>query len=380
MKKAVSILLAVIFVVALMPSALAADETFVNPTTVSNEAELVAAVAADATYDKVTLTNDITLTSTLTIGHGVFISGDTAKHTITYAGNASDGAVAVNTPEAVTMDSLVLDCTNINSRGVKLNTNSPKFTFSNSVMNVNLRGIWMNSDLNADSSSVINVTNSYIQNNQLPSDKTYQNWANCSDTRGLSLWDLNNSRVNITGSHILGFGYTINLAGDMVDGLRNYNGSIISISGSELWGWSALNIWSCGTTFNISNSDLRGINMHTSGANNFATIVLNEEIYGTSGPANYINISGGKIGAYSYGGLDQYPIRIDSELNTYFAFSLGSDFSYVTFESNVNQVMLNLTTPNLTNQMIEDYLNGYFSGAEFCDTSGLEPIQTRSVA
>lgn len=380
MKKAISILLAVLIVSALIPGALATEETFNNPTTVSTETELAAAVAADATYDKVTLENDITLTGTLTIGHGVFISGDTAKYTITYAGDASNGAVVVNTTEAVTMDSLVLDCTNVNSRGVKLNSTSPKFTFSNSVMNVNLRGIWMSSDFNADSSSVINVTNSYIKNNQLPSDKTYQNWANCSDTRGLALWDMNNSRVNITGSHILGFGYTINLAGDIVDGLRNYNGTIISVSGSELWGWSALNIWSCGTTFDISNSDLRGINMHTSGANNFATIVLNEEIYGTSGPANYINISGGKIGAYSYGGLDQYPIRIDSELNTYFAFSLGSDFSYVTFESNVNQVMLNLTTPNLTNQMIENYLNNYFSGTEYCDTMGLQPVQTRTVA
>lgn len=64
------------------------------------------------------------------------------------------------------------------------------------------------------------------------------------DTRGISLWNNKGLELNIIdNSAILGFGYPINMAGDIVDGVRDMADSVINITNSNIWGWCAMNIW-----------------------------------------------------------------------------------------------------------------------------------------
>lgn len=314
-KRVISLLMALCLMLTLMPAVVAADaNTAANPITVTTAAELENAVAAGATYDLVTLGNDIALTDTLTIARGVTIYGGSDKHAITYTGTAADGAVVVNTNNPVVLDSLIVTVTNAQARGIKLATASPKFTFSNSVLNASYRGIWVGTS--CDSNSVITVSNSTIQNNQIPAGRTYDNWANCSDTRGIALWDMNDSKVEITNSNILGFGYSVNLAGTLDDNnIRNYNNTEIIVTNSTIKGWTAFNVWSAKTIFTITNSTLAGINTSNGYWDGFATIVVNDDIYNNGwggADANTFNIYGGTITCYRTGTTSEQLFRVDN--------------------------------------------------------------------
>lgn len=313
-KRFLSLLMALCLMLTLAPAAFAVDaSTAANSITVTTETDLQNAVSASASYDLVTLGSDITLTGTLSINRGVTISGGSDKHTLTYNGTAADGAVAVNTDDPVVMDNLIVTVTNAQTRGIKLATTSPKFTFSNSELNASFRGIWVYTS--CDSNSVITVSNSTIQNNQIPEGRTYDNWANCTDTRGIALWDMNNSRVYVTDSQILGFGYTINLTGTLVDGTRNYNGTEIYVENSRLKGWTAFNVWSSKTKFYITNSYLLGVNTWSQDPNDFATIVVNDDIYnnGWGGTdANEFYFVGGTVTSARSGSSLEQLFRIDN--------------------------------------------------------------------
>ena len=172
-------------------------------------------------------------------------------------------------------------------------------------------------------------------------------------------------------SDIKGFGYSINIAGSSVQG--NDTNMKMNVSNSDIWGWSAFNVWTIGNEFNIKNSDLRGINTSTGGANNFGTIVLNRDIYGSSNASNKFTITGGSIGAYQFGDRLEFPIRIDDELKTRFDFKKLGMNGPVKFISNVKQAAFTFTTPNLSDETMQAYLNDYVTGAENCDLSGLNP-------
>lgn len=212
--------------------------------------------------------------------------------------------------------------TNANGRGVGLVGTSTKFTFSNSEMNVGNRGIGVVNS--CDTNSYITISNSVIKNSQLPAGQTYETWARYGDTRGISLWDMDNAEVTISNSEILGFGYTINLAGTLVDGIRDYDGTTVNVTDSKLMGWTAFNVWSSDTTFNITNSYLKGINNSNGPTDGFATIVVNDDIYGYgwgSTKANMFYITGGTITNYRSGSASEQLFRVDDEGITEVTFS-----------------------------------------------------------
>lgn len=319
-KRILSLLTAVCLMLSLAPAALAVDAV----------TDLQTAIDAVEAGGTVTLTGDVTLTGSLTIDKAVTIDGTAAKYAITYNGaSAAAAAFNITTNDQVTLENLVLNAKNINGRGIKLSGTSPKFTFENSTMNVGDRGIWVDTN-GCDAASVITVSNSVIQNSRLPVGKTYDNWASCNDTRGISLWDLNDSEVNITDSSILGFGYTINLAGTPnTSGTRDFNNTAVNVTGSTLKGWAAINVWSINTTYNITASDLVGVNVAASGQNGFSTIVLNNGIYGSEMQKdNVFNITDGSIEAYYYGGsenIHETLIQVEAEGQTKFNFAIDAE-------------------------------------------------------
>lgn len=375
-KRLLSILLAVCLMLTLAPAAFAVDaDTATNSITVTTEDALQNAVAADATYDMVTLGSDITLTGTLTIGHGVTLYGGADKHTLTYNGTEAAGAVSINTPDPVVMDSLIVTVTNASTRGIKLATTSPKFTFSNSVLNACYRGIWV--DVSCDANSIITVSNSTIQNNQIPEGKTYDTWSYLGDARGIALWDMNDSKVEVLNSSILGFGYSINLAGTMDDnGIRDYNNTDVIVTNSTIKGWTAFNVWSAKTIFTITNSTLVGINTSNGYWDGFATIVVNDDIYnyGWGGAdANVFNIYGGTITCYRTGATSEQLFRVDNQGITKVNFNKynrrtnvsivdGTGDSEAVFYSGYEKTPDDWST----------YMNAHVTGSENCTLTGYD--------
>lgn len=360
-KKLLSILAAGCLVVAMLPTAFAADTTM-------DETVFRNAVAQGGT---VTMTGDVTLTSPLTITKGVTINGTNAKYDITY--NGTGEAFKVNTNDAVNISNVVVNATASGAQGISLYSSSPNMTLNGVTMNVDSRGISFRQDGYA-TNAMLSLTNTDILSSRI-TDGNYAEDATIGDTRGISIFDVKNSDINLTSSSIKGFGYSLNLAGTKVGEIRDANGTTIDIVNSEIWGWCALNIWTCNTIINATNSDLRGINAATAGANSFATIVLNEGIYGGSnGTSNILRIKGGQIGAYKFGNLSEYPIRIDDELKTHFYFEKNGRNS-VKFVSNAALSIINFTTPGATSTDFDNYLAEYFHGTENIDDSGMGPAR-----
>lgn len=308
-RRIISILAVCCMMVAMMPAAFAAG----TDAHVTSLDELNSALD-DAGITTIYLDNDISLgATTLTIDRGVTIDGTAAKNALNYTGTStSNYAIDVSTNEPVVLNNLELNATNANGRGVGLVGTSTKFTFSNSEMNVGNRGIGVVNS--CDTNSYITISNSVIKNSQLPAGRTYDDWALCRDARGISLWDMNNATVTIENSEILGFGYTVNLAGTLVDGTRNYNGTEIVVTNSKLKGWTAFNVWSSETIFKITGSDLLGVNTWSTGANDFATIVVNDDIYknGWGGAdANEFHFNGGTVSTAKSGTNEEELFRID---------------------------------------------------------------------
>ena len=333
----------------------------------------------DAGITTIYLDNDISLGSTtLTIDRGVTIDGTTAKNALNYTGTSTSYyAIDVDTNEPDVLYNLELNATNANGRGVGLVETSTKFTFSNSEMNVGNRGIGVVNS--CDTNSYITISSSVIKNSQLPAGETYDTWVRYGDTRGISLWNMDNAEVTISDSEILGFGYTINLAGTEVNGIRDYNGTTVSVTNSKLKGWTAFNIWSCDTVFDIEDSELRGINISNGSSDGFAAIVFNNNIYGGNGavcPAdaqpNTMTIAGGSVGGYQYGTAGENLIRVGNQLATIFKFeSSPTMLTPIVFSSNVENYEFSfLYNPNMTNADIEEYL------ADPDWVSGLENIRS----
>lgn len=327
-RRIISILAVCCMMVAMMPAAFAAG----TDAHVTSLDELNSALG-DAGITTIYLDNDISLgATTLTIDRGVTIDGTAAKNALSYTGTStSNYAIDVSTNEPVVLNNLELNATNANGRGVGLVGTSTKFTFSNSEMNVGNRGIGVVNS--CDTNSYITISNSVIKNSQLPAGQTYETWARYGDTRGISLWDMDNAEVTISNSQILGFGYTINLAGTLVNGVRDYNDTTVNVTDSKLMGWTAFNVWSSSTIFNITNSYLKGINNSNGPTDGFATIVVNDDIYGYGWGgtnANEFTITGGTITNYRSGSASEQLFRIDNQGVTKVAFEYDWDnFEYV---------------------------------------------------
>lgn len=329
-KQLVSILTAGCLIAAMVPAAFAAD------TSMSEEA-FRAAVASGT----VNMTGDVTLTSTVRVESGVTINGNG----FSVNGSVSDGLICIDTDEDVTINGLDIN----GAVGIDVVSESPNISIYSSEINASSRGIRFydedteDNELAVFSGFKLTLDNTTIQNTLKPADKTYENWSHQGDSRGISLWNMEGSTINIdNGSKILGFGYPINMAGDKyTDGVRDTMGSTINITNSDIWGWCAMNIWTIDTTFNITNSDLKGFVETDNTWNSFATIVLNKDIYKSvtdSSKANVFNISGGSVSSTCVSNTDDVfhcLFRLDKEFMSEFNFA----------QANRKKVALSCTEP-----------------------------------
>lgn len=283
-KQLVSILTAGCLMAAMVPAAFAADAN-----------DLQAQINAAQAGSTITLSENTTITEPLVIDKAITLDG--ASYSL--SGTMENGLICIDTDDLVTIQDLTV---NGSSVGIDLVSDAPNVMIKDSTINVPSRGIrFLDNDENTGIFTGANLTldNTTVQNTLKPTEKTYENWSHQGDSRGISIWNVKSSTINIVnGSEILGFGYPINMAGDVVNGVRDMEDSTINITSSDIWGWCAMNIWTIDTTFNITNSDLKGFVETDNTWNSFATIVLNEDIYKgitDSSKANVFNISGGSV-------------------------------------------------------------------------------------
>lgn len=132
------------------------------------------------------------------------------------------------------------------------------------------------------------------------------------------------------------------MAGKVENGVRDMNNSTINITDSKVWGWCALNIWTIDTTFNITNSSLKGFVETDNTWNSFATVVLNDGIYGnvtSADKANVFNITGGSVSSTCVSNNQDVfhcLFRLDKEFMSEFTFNQ---------DDNMNPVALECTQP-----------------------------------
>lgn len=324
-RRIISILAVCCMMVAMMPAA------FATNTTMSEEA-FKNGIASGT----VNMTGDVTLTSPARIENGVTINGNG----FSVNGSVSNGLLCVDTDQTVTITGLTLN----GSVGIDVVSASPNISISGSEINATSRGIRYYDEDSTDnipasfSNSTLTLNNTTIQNTLKPADKTYENWSHQGDSRGISLWNVKSSTVEIIESEILGFGYPINMAGDVVGGVRDMNNSTINITNSNVWGWCALNIWTIDTTFNITNSSLKGFVETDNTWNSFATVVLNDGIYGnvtSADKANVFNITGGSVSSTCVSNNEDVfhcLFRLDKEFMSEFTFNQDDDMNPVALD------------------------------------------------
>lgn len=355
-KQLVSILTAVCLMAAMVPAAFAADATM-------SEDAFRSAVAEGGA---VTMTGDVTLNSTLEIKDGVTINGN--GYTITYTPNTQTYAIDVQTNEPVTFQNVTIDATvGSMTSGISAQNCIPDLTLDKTTLNVMRWGIAFNP---TDDGAELNVMNYSVIQNKRVSD--YETEAAYGDYRGISLYDATAACVNVTNSTIQGFGYTINLTGTKENDVRDFKGTKIDVSNSKLMGWTALNIWTCNTVFDIADSELRGINTSNGSSDGFAAVVLNDNIYGNLEKPLYntLTFTGGSIGGYKYGTASEGLIRAGNQLETHIKFVESDDTGKVYFKSNVPNSHFTFTG-NLEPELIENYL--YLSQK----VTGIENIVTQ---
>lgn len=355
-KQLVSILTAGCLMAAMVPAAFAADATM-------SEDAFRSAVAEGGA---VTMTGDVTLNSTLEIKDGVTINGN--GYTITYTPNTQTYAIDVQTNEPVTFQNVTIDATvGSMTSGISAQNCIPDLTLDKTTLNVMRWGIAFNP---TDDGAELNVMNYSVIQNKRVSD--YETEAAYGDYRGISLYDATAACVNVTNSTIQGFGYTINLTGTKENDVRDFKGTKIDVSNPKLMGWTALNIWTCNTVFDIADSELRGINTSNGSSDGFAAVVLNDNIYGNLEKPLYntLTFTGGSIGGYKYGTASEGLIRAGNQLETHIKFVESDDTGKVYFKSNVPNSHFTFTG-NLEPELIENYL--YLSQK----VTGIENIVTQ---
>lgn len=277
---------------------------------VSDETDFNNAITNHET--EINLKNDITLTNPTTINYGVTINGN--GHTITYSNTTQSYAFEISTSDAVMLQNVTVKTEDSDLlSGIRAQNCVPNITLDDVNLSVSRWGIAFNP---SDRDGKLTVQNDSVIQNTRVTDGDYENNAAYGDYRGISLWDAKHATITVDDSTIQGFGYTINLAGTVVNGVRDFEGADINITDSKLMGWTAFNVWSCNTNFDITNSYLKGINNSYGPTDGFATIVVNDDIYNYGwghAAENTFNIEGGMITNYRSGSASERLFRVDSD-------------------------------------------------------------------
>lgn len=343
---------------ALAPAAFAANQ---DTTDLQN--------AINGANGTLTLNRDYNIDATINITDGITINGNGHSVSLNNSDSNNNWAFSINTTENVELNDIVINAIQNNKRGVYLQSSSFNVEMNDATINANKHGIASDG---AISGSVLTINDSKILNSNKPAEKTYDNWAmsGVGDYRGISLYNTIDITVNINRSDILGFGYGINLSGPKdSNGRCDFNGTDINVDGSAIKGWTTFNVWSANTIFNILNTDLKGINMSNGGSDAFATIVVNDDIYGygwLNSYENVFNITNGSISNAQYGSAEEMLFRVDSNGITQVNF-LSTDFSSVTIEDKTGNVPAVFFSPVMTADDMINFINSRVTGHENCD-------------
>lgn len=303
----------------------------------------------------INLSDSFTISDTSVISSGVTINGN--GNTITFDSSDDTWAFNVCTTDNISFDNLTIDASANNKRGIFIYPASFNLSLNDVTIKANIHAV----STQDASNSKLTITNSHLLNSGLPNGESYATWSRSGvgDYRGISLYNPTDAQVTINKTEIKGFGYSINIAAANTVG--NSTKMKMDIDDSQIWGWSAFNVWTIGNTFDITNTDLRGINCANGGANNFGTIQLNRGIYGSSNDSNVFNIEGGSIGAYQYGLNYQWPINIADELRTQFHFTPSEDGDPVIILFDKNSAPINFVGSGIDPNT---YLSQYVTGLE----------------
>lgn len=255
-------------------------------------ADLAGLQGALATGGDITLTADIDAGSTaLTVGQGITLNGNghCVKGTATYV-------FEVTTTSAVKFENLVIWSAKaskggqgvlIGGQGTADNNitlrNNQKVTFENVTINATARGmdIWYgdNIEVTINNCTIQNVQGQTVDSKGNPTAAKYDielTGPNASNSRGINIGYLTNSKITVTNSTLQGFFYVINNVMGYNPNTGIMEGSKIVVANSDIKGRAALNVWGYGAEYTFTDCNIIGINNYGSSQEGFACFVFNE--------------------------------------------------------------------------------------------------------
>ena len=281
MKKLLVTLMCVAMVLTLMPAV-----AFAGTTSVGNAADLKNAISSAADGDVIILTSDIDLGSdSISINKAITITGGTDKYAV--KSTAADVIKVLDSTTSldgkVVLDNLTIKAANSSKTSRAIGLGGSKITkleldVNNCVIETTQRGITVNAD--ANTGIVLNVNNSSISltNDITNYDEQVDPTDNYNNSRGISLWEMGESEVNIINSLIQGFYYSVNISGS-----KSSEGTVVSMANSTFKGRAAINSWAAGVKWTVTDCEVYGIN--ETSANN--TVEVNNSKFTT-----YFNSTG----------------------------------------------------------------------------------------
>ena len=258
---------------------------------------LQAAVDAAQPGQKVELLRDVDLGSgNIVVNKAVSIDGGANKYTIQ---SSIAGDVIKVLTNASSLDGTV-ELKNLSIKATSSTETARAIGIggSSSITNLNLvvecceiettqRGITVNTDQNDGINLTVKGTTISLTNGISDYDTEVNSTNKYDNSRGISLWEMGNSKVEIKDSIIQGFYYSINTAGST-------NGKMtVDMMNSSFKGRAAINAHVPDTTWSITDSRIHGINNFGGDTEGFATIVVDK-----SAERNAVNINNTKFTTY----------------------------------------------------------------------------------
>lgn len=251
---------------------------------------------------------------TLTIDKGLTIVGE-KDSLLNYSGDANTAALNVTTDEQVNLKNITLTT---ERRAIALSSNSPHVTLTTCEFLVGERGVsFAQSGNTSNAELVLDNTSIRCSTAKASTDDEYNTKTAIGDYRGISIFNVQNSQIILKNkSELSGFGYAINVSGtNNESGVKDTHGLVVTVEDSLIRSWTAFNVWGSMSTYNVTRSNILGINNSDGSSDGFAAIVFNDDLYdqfeGSHAYKNVLNITDSTIQNYQSGSATEGLVRID---------------------------------------------------------------------
>ena len=282
-----AVLLALVMTLSLLPTAALAagttEKTDSSEASVSHEGNtvyydsLTDAVDNAVSGDTVTLLKNVNLGSeTLVLDKAITIDGGAEKFGISStAQNVIQVLPAGGTLIGkIELDNLTIQATKSGKTGRAIGVGNSagitglNLTLDGCVLETTQRGITFYPDHNSGIHLTVKDSTISLMNGIADYDREVNSTDNFGNSRGISLWQMGDSEVEIQDSTIQGFYYSINNTGGMEDSMT------VTCTGSTFKGRDAVNAHAAGTIWNLTDCNIHGINNFSGTQESFACIVL----------------------------------------------------------------------------------------------------------